>query len=373
MAASFTDRFAQHRAAVADIADCREMLSENSRTFFAASLLLPREVREPATALYAFCRLADDAVDLHGGQMDAVASLRERLERIYAGRPINHPADRAFADVVVRFAIPQALPEALLEGFEWDAQARRYEDLPGIFDYATRVAGTVGAMMSLLMGARTADALARATDLGVAMQISNIARDVGEDARAGRIYLPLGWMREVGIVPEEWLERPVFTPELGEVVKRLLKAGDELYDRVGAGVALLPAGCHPGINAARFLYAEIGREVERFGHDSISRRATVPAMRKARLLASALTAPLNKSGVSLPPLEQCRFLVDAVVRTCPAASAPDEQLASQRPTTWGLEDRVGWLLELFERLERHDRPAYGMNASAGETGNGGLN
>jgi phytoene synthase len=142
---------------------------------------------------------------------------------------------------------------------------------------------------------------------------------------------------------------------------------------VGAGVALLPTGCHPGINAARFLYAEIGREVERLEHDSVSRRATVPAMRKARLLASALTAPLNKSGVSLPPLEQCQFLVDAVVSKGAAASATDKQLAPQRPSTWGLEDRVGWLLELFERLEQHDRPAYGTNASAGETGNGVLN
>ena len=137
MDSSFSDRFELHRAAAADVADCRAMLSKTSRTFFAASLLLPREVREPATALYAFCRLADDAVDLHGEQATAVAALRERLERLYAGRPIDHPADRAFADVVARFAIPRALPDALLEGFDWDAQSRRYEDIDGVFEYAT--------------------------------------------------------------------------------------------------------------------------------------------------------------------------------------------------------------------------------------------
>lgn len=364
MDSSFAERFQLHRAAVADIADCRAMLSENSRTFFAASLLLPREVREPATALYAFCRLADDAVDLHDEQIAAVASLRERLDRLYAGRPIDHPADRAFADVVSRFAIPRALPDALLEGFEWDAHARRYEDIGGVFDYATRVAGTVGAMMSILMGARSAEALARATDLGVAMQLSNIARDVGEDARAGRIYLPLGWMAEAGIEPESWLANPVFTPALGAVVQRLLQTADELYDRVGAGVALLPSKCQPGINAARFLYAEIGREVERSNCDSISRRATVPAVRKASLLLSALTATANSAGVASPPLAQCRFLVDAVMDggsgVLPATAPP----AVFRQSSWSMHDRVGWLLELFERLERHDRPTDGQREDA---------
>lgn len=351
---SFAERFASHRAAMADIADCRAMLSENSRTFFAASLLLPREVREPATALYAFCRLADDAVDLNGGQMAEVDSLRERVERLYAGRPIDHPADRAFADVVARFAIPQALPDALLEGFAWDAQSRRYDDIDGVFDYATRVAGAVGAMMSILMGARGADALARATDLGVAMQLSNIARDVGEDARAGRIYLPLSWMREAGIDVERWLSQPAFTPALGSVVQRLLNVGDEIYERVGAGVAILPANCRPGINAARFLYAEIGREVERAGCDSVSRRATVPAMRKASLLARALATTAISTGSQIPPLTQCQFLVDAVTKNGGISSTSAPRVAA-RQSSWTLNDRAGWLMELFERLERLER------------------
>ncbi len=124
--------------------------------FFAASLLLPRSVREPASALYAFCRLADDAVDLEGDRVAALAQLRERLERAYEGRPLPFASDRALADVVARFAIPRALPEALLEGFEWDAAGRRYDDLSGLYAYAARVAGTVGAMMALLMGVRGA-------------------------------------------------------------------------------------------------------------------------------------------------------------------------------------------------------------------------
>ena len=99
-------------------------------------------------------------------------------------------------------------------------------------------------MMALLMGARAPHLLARACDLGVAMQLTNIARDVGEDARAGRLYLPLAWLREAGIDPDAWLTRPAFTPALGDVVRRLLQQADVLYARAGAGIAAFrsPAG-----------------------------------------------------------------------------------------------------------------------------------
>jgi phytoene synthase len=330
------------------------MLRENSRTFFAASLLLPRSAREPASALYAFCRLADDAVDVNGGRLDAVENLRERLARAYAGEPMDVAADRAFAATVSRHAIPRALPDALLEGFEWDVLNRRYDDIEGLFDYSARVAGTVGAMMAVVMGARSADALARACDLGVAMQLSNIARDVGEDARAGRLYLPLTWMREAGIDPDAWLAAPKFNSALGSVVERLLKTADVLYDRVGSGVGQLPLVCQPGINAARFLYAEIGREVARAGFDSVSRRAVVPAARKARLLTRALVASVpGERGKPAPPLEQCRFLVEAVTEM-QGAKTPGDSVAAE-PAWWNLNDRVVWLIDLFERLERRER------------------
>jgi phytoene synthase len=328
------------------------MLSENSRTFFAASLLLPRSVREPASALYAFCRLADDAVDLPGAARDPVSALRERLSRLYEGNPWDHPADRAFAEVVRRYAIPRGIPDALLEGFEWDIEQRRYETLDELMAYAARVAGTVGAMMSLLMGARSSAAVARACDLGVAMQLSNIARDVGEDARAGRIYLPLIWLKEDGIDPDDWLRDPVFSSALGSVVAKLLQAADSLYARVGAGVALLPAGCRPGINAARFLYAEIGREVGRANHDSVTKRAVVPAARKATLLIRALTTTVAKPLHDVPALGPCQFLIDRVKESPLNPSTPS--MAPER-VGWNVEERIVWLIDLFERLERRDR------------------
>ena len=335
----------------ADLAACRDSLRNGSRTFLAASLLLPRAVRQPACALYAFCRMADDEVDGDGGHRDAVGDLRRRLARIYHGEPLPVASDRALAGVIARFAIPRELPEALLEGFEWDAEGRRYETLEELQAYAARVAGTVGAMMALLMGVRSPEGLARACDLGVAMQLSNIARDVGEDARMGRIYLPLGWLRAAGIAPEAWLADPRYSDALGSVVQRLLRQADGLYERVDAGVARLPLACRPGINAARFLYAGIGHEVARRGLDSVSRRAVVPPRRKAWLLARALVALAPASPpVAAPPLEAARFLVEAV------SAAPAPVRARPCPIAWRKPaDRVVWLINLFERLERRDQ------------------
>ena len=339
-------------ASPADLAACREMLRAGSRTFFAASLLLPQRVRDPAGALYAFCRLADDAVDLDGGRLDVLARLRERLSLAYEGRPRNLPVDRALADVLARFSIPPALPEALFEGFEWDARGRRYEDLAELRAYAARVAGTVGAMMAVLMGVRCQGLLARACDLGVAMQLSNIARDVGEDARAGRLYLPLAWLREVGIDPEVWPARPEFDARLGSVVERLLREAEVLYARADAGIAGLPPDCRPGIRAARLLYAGIGDEVGRAGHDSVSRRAVVPARRKGWLLLSAFLGPrrFESTAATAPPLDEVRLLVDA------AAAAP---LWSSEPDMawWDLEQRVVRVLDLFERIARRQQGA----------------
>ncbi len=343
-----------------DLAACKQLLANGSRTFLAASKLLPAAVRDPACALYAFCRLADDEVDGQTGggaphaandadaqraAGQAVGHLRQRLARIYAGRPGPEAADRALAVVVRRHAIPAELPHALIEGFEWDAAGRRYESLHDLQAYAARVAGTVGAMMALLMGVRSAAGLARACDLGVAMQLSNIARDVGEDARLGRLYLPRQWLREAGICPDAWLAAPQHSPALGAVVQRLLREADALYARVDAGVAALPLACRPGINAARFLYAQIGLEVERQGLNAVDSRAVVSRRRKATsLLRALLTLLPDDSWRPQPPLPATRYLVEAVT-----GPLHDGHFVAPPPR------RLAGVIALFDRLERRDR------------------
>jgi phytoene synthase len=208
-------------------------------------------------------------------------------------------------------------------------------------------------MMTLIMGQRAPEIVARACDLGVAMQFTNIARDVGEDARAGRLYLPQSWLREAGIDPDLWLAKPRFTPDVAAIVQRLLDAADLFYSRATHGIANLPMGCRPGIYAARALYAEIGRELERAGLDSVSGRAVVSTHRKLAVLVRTLLlpqtdwAPARRLGVMTAAIEETRFLVEAVAAT--------PLLDNAKPRRRPIEDRVVWVIELFERLERRDQ------------------
>ena len=304
--------------APADMAHCRDAIRTGSLSFHAASRLLPARVRDPALALYAFCRLADDAVDDSDDKAPAVLALRDRLDLVYAGRPRNAPADRAFAAVVQDFDMPRALPDALLEGLAWDAMGKTYATFPDLRAYCARVASAVGAMMCVLMRVRDADALARACDLGLAMQLTNIARDVGEDARAGRLYLPLDWMAAEGMNPDDL--RHTSTPSTKRLTHRLLAEADALYKRSEAGIPVLPLTARPGIYAARHVYAGIGSAVAAQDHDSITRRARTTGRQKLGWLGLSLTRAaastfLPRSAIlHAPPIPEVAFLVDAAAR-----------------------------------------------------------
>jgi phytoene synthase len=324
------------------MAACRAAIRTGSHSFHAASRLLPPRVRDPALALYAFCRVADDAVDEVADKTAAVLRLSERLEAVYAGRPRDAAADRAFARVVEDFAMPRALPEALLEGFAWDAEGRRYATIGDVRAYAARVAAAVGAMMCVLMRVRDRDALARACDLGVAMQLTNIARDVGEDARAGRLYLPLDWLADAGVDPAAFLAAPVASPAVSRVVRRLLAEADALYLRAEAGAAALPLACRPGIFAAARIYRGIGGAVARSGFDSVTARArTTRGQKLGWLVQAAAMAGVSAvwpcpAWLHAQPLPETAFLVEA------AAAEPGR-------------DRSAAMIALLAQLVARDR------------------
>ena len=329
-----------------DEQNCEELMRGGSKSFFAASRVLPKRVRKPAIALYAFCRLMDDIVDEGDNDISIIKELHKRLDAIYAGQPYDVAADRALCEVVQMYEVPKILLEALLEGFTWDKQGRQYETIEDLYEYAARVAGTVGAMMSLIMGTRKPSALARACELGLAMQLTNIARDVGEDARNGRLYLPRQWMIEEGINIEEWLANPESTPQISRVIERLLKTADQLYQRSQIGITQLPKDCRAAIFGARFVYAQIGREIESNQLDSIHRRAIVSSNKKKLLMLKAIFYSHSKLHVKkeLEPIEQIKYLVDAVPLEGPYAHYSGT-----------FEERMVWVINTLEKAERHRR------------------
>jgi phytoene synthase len=330
-----------------DLQACVAMMQGGSKTFFAASRLLPLRVRTAAIALYAFCRVADDLVDEAAPGDTPLAVLQERLDAIYASTPHDHVEDHALSLLVQQYKLPRHLLDALIEGFAWDAAGRTYDSIEDLHAYGARVAGSVGAMMSWIMGPQSMDTLARACELGVAMQLTNIARDVGHDARMGRLYLPRRWLLEAGINPQAWLAEPCFTPALSLVLERLLDEADRLYKQAQSGIAALPPDCRAAICAASMIYAEIGHQLRRDGLDSVNKRTVVSTTRKLMLLASAWTQVhwIRLSEHTPEPLTAIVGLVqgcrDAVQHSDKTSYFPNR----------AMPQRVAWMLNLLERRE----------------------
>lgn len=328
-----------------DLDHCRDAIREGSYSFHAASKLLPAHVRDPALALYAFCRLADDEVDFGEDKPAAVLALSERLECAYQGRPRNNPTDRAFTAMIEEFDMPRALPEALLEGLAWDGMERRYASLSDLRSYSARVASAVGAMMCVLMRVRDEQALARACDLGVAMQLTNIARDVGEDARERRLYLPTDWLEEAGIDIEALFANPRPSPRLKKLTKRLLTEANKLYLRSEPGIGRLPLVARPGIFAARHCYDAIGRNLARMDHDSITTRATTTGGHKMRLLGLSVVRAAWASVTPESPVIYARPLPETAFLVSAAAHR------SSNRDTWSDP-----LLSVLSQLKAQDHP-----------------
>jgi 15-cis-phytoene synthase len=185
------------------------------------------------------------------------------------------------------------------------------------------------------MNVRGADALARAIDLGVAMQFSNIARDIVEDAGNGRVYLPEEWLAQAGVTREDVLRDP---KRAASVATRLVAEAELLYERAKSGIAQLPAKCRSSINAARLLYREIGVAAAELNH---AERAVVPLSRKLPLLAkSAVQTPFLFKDKPAPCMCEGQFLLDAVAET----------FVPPRPFK-GIDGRIGWVMEMLKTVE----------------------
>ncbi len=279
----------------------RLSIRQGSKSFAAAARLFDASVREDAYLLYAWCRHCDDQIDGqvlgHGAVgLDAVLAaaklveLEDKTHRALAGQSLDDQAFTAFQRVAQRHTIPSRLPLELLEGFRMDVDGRTYQTLEEVLLYAYRVAGVVGEMMARVMGATDADSLRRAADLGLALQLTNIARDVVEDAKGGRVYLPAEWLGPLAGAPAKVAD-PANRDAVFEATARLLAAAEPYYQSARWGLPALGFRSAWAVAAAAGVYRQIGRRVLQVGPAGLERRATTTGLDKvAKMLAGGAIA-----------------------------------------------------------------------------------
>ncbi|HKS70903.1 MAG TPA: phytoene/squalene synthase family protein [Ktedonobacterales bacterium] len=272
-------------------AHCRAVARAIGRTFYYGSLFLPHAKRRAAWALYAFCRTADDLADESAHPDDALRALdrwRAALVAAYAGRP-RGPVMIAWADLLARYPVPLEPALELLDGVAMDLSGAAYTTYDDLRTYCYRVAGTVGLLMAPILGYTDARALPHAVDLGIAMQLTNIVRDVGEDAARGRVYLPDEDLASCGYTRDE-LARGAITPAFVRLLECQMARAEALYESGLRGVAYLHPDARLAIALSATLYRGIHARVRRNGYDVFSRRAHVPLAGKLAALPAAWLA-----------------------------------------------------------------------------------
>lgn len=285
---------------------CRRLTRDNAKSFYFASFPLPREKRDATYAVYAFCRTADDIVDdaKPGEEAQArerLAELRALLHAIDSGAQPEHPLWGPFAWSVQRYRIPIAAFETLLDGVESDLEPRRFRTFVELRGYCYQVASTVGIALSHIFGFGHGNALDYAANMGIAMQLTNIVRDVGTDYRLGRVYLPLDELRGFGC-DEAMIAAAEVTPELRALLDFQVRRAREYYRRAFQGIRYLTRdGSHWTALLMGDVYRGILDQVERNGYDVFQRRAhTTFAGKLARTLVAPVTFRREVLTTSVP-------------------------------------------------------------------------
>jgi phytoene synthase len=267
----------------------REVLAQNSRSFSWASWFLPADRRDDASVVYALCRLIDDIADESDGADKArveLSLLRQELEGVGDARPIV----AAFLDVVDRRNMDVLYALELIAGVESDLGKVCFRSDRDLLRYCYRVAGTVGLMMCAVLGVDDPAAFPHAIDLGVAMQLTNICRDVLEDAERGRVYLPAKRLRKVGVDPNSLLDGTADAQKVSAVVCDLLALAERYYHSADGGMAHIPARSRLAIVVASRIYRAIGVQLRLNGGDALAGRTIVSGSLKMWWVMVALSA-----------------------------------------------------------------------------------
>lgn len=287
-----------------------QTIEVGSKSFATASKLFDPATRRSALMLYAWCRHCDDVIDdqqlgfaTHRATDDPLARLamlRALTHQAFSGATLKEPAFAAFQEVALAHAIPERLAFDHLEGYAMDVREVHYETLDDTLRYCYHVAGVVGLMMAQVMGVRDSAVLDRACDLGLAFQLTNIARDIVEDAEAGRCYLPQSWLTTEGLTRENFADLSQ-RAALSKVARRLIAEAEPYYQSAAGGLKGLPLRSAWAVATARGVYREIGVKVSKAGELAWQQRQGTSKVEKIGLLmAGAGQAIISRRGMMTP-------------------------------------------------------------------------
>lgn len=276
----------------ASYAECKRLNALHGKTYYLATLLLPKAKRPFVHALYGFARYADEIVD----DLASELSIQEKaqvlaswgdtvLADLKKGSSQDH-VGRALIDTVKRFDIPHEYFEAFLHSMTMDLTVQEYESYEDLLEYVYGSAAVIGLQMVPILGPLHVDAYEAAKKLGIAFQLANFIRDIDEDLDRGRVYLPLRELGKFGVT-REMLEARTLTPEIIEALKFQVARVRRLQREAAPGIAMLEATSRPCIEAASTLYCGIVDEVEKIGYDIFNARATTSTGRRVRVAGGA--------------------------------------------------------------------------------------
>jgi phytoene synthase len=272
---------------------CARVIREHSKSFYFSARLLPNGKRQGIMALYAFCRLSDDLVDRadRPAAQDPAQARRDAAQALESWAALNHTLRTdhddavvaAWADTRLRCSIPRQLADDLISGVRMDLTVDRYDTWDDLWVYCYRVASTVGLMSMYVTGADTLHAVPYAVQLGVALQLTNILRDVGEDARAGRVYLPREDMERFGYT-QDMLDAGAVNKEFIALMQFEIGRAHALYEAAMPGIAMLPRDSRVAVGAAAALYRRILDKIGRADYDVFRHRAHLSLGEKLKAL-----------------------------------------------------------------------------------------
>ncbi len=284
----------------ASYVECKRLNALHGKTYYLATLLLPKSKRPYVHALYGFARYADEIVDDLASELsvdEKALALKTWGDKILGDLKSGSSSDhigRALIDTVNRFKIPHEYFEAFLHSMTMDLTIQEYESYDDLLEYVYGSAAVIGLEMVPVLGFSDVAAFESAKKLGIAFQLANFIRDVGEDLDRGRIYLPIQELAACG-VSREMLEERVLTPQIIEALKFQIARVRALQAEAAPGIALLDATSRPCIEAASSLYCGIVDEVEKIGYDIFNKRAKTSTARRIRVTSLAFLKRLSVS------------------------------------------------------------------------------